>query len=490
MAERNIAEQLDRAIDALLASRKAKPLRAAAGVAPLLRVAAALRGLPRPEFQSRLKSELERRAAMASAAPAPSQPVAVEKPLPVVVPYLCVRGAAEAINFYKNAFGAVELGRLVLPDGRIAHAEIEIRGALIMMADELPEYGFTSPQALGGAPLKIYVYCDDADALVAQAVAAGAKLTQPVKDEFYGERSGQVMDPYGFTWAISMRKEVLTMAEVERRFQEFMGQQAAPAKPEKSPEEKQTVTAYIAVRPALELIDFVKQAFGAEGAVLGTGSQGGIHSEFRIGDTTLMIGGGAKWRHPTEMPVALHLYVPDADAVYARAVAAGAKSIYPPDDKPYGDREAGVQDLAGNLWFIATHKGASYTPPGMRSLTPTLFAQDVRETISFLKTAFAGAEDVCHEGPDGEAVHGSLRVGNSWVEVGKAQPNWPPMPSMFLVAVDDVDAAYGRALEAGATSVSEPANKPYGAREAAVQDPFGHQWYLAAPVEKKPPRRK
>src|SRR5262245_1715525 len=117
----------------------------------------------------------------------------------------------------------------------------------------------------------------------------------------------------------------------------------------------QSVTAYLAVRPAIELIDFVKRAFGAEELMRTTGSSGGTHAEVRIGDTNVMIGGGGAWAG-TPTPTGLHLYVPDADQVYRRAVEAGAESLYAPVDQPYGDREAGVRDLAGNHWYIATHQ--------------------------------------------------------------------------------------------------------------------------------------
>lgn len=113
-----------------------------------------------------------------------------------------------------------------------------------------------------------------------------------------------------------------------------------------------TVVPYICVVEAHEVIEFVQKAFGAEGAILGTGSQGGIHAEYRIGDAKIMIGGGPAWKNPLPRPAALHVYVDDADATYARAIAAGAASLSVPRDMEYGDREASVRDAGGNNWYI------------------------------------------------------------------------------------------------------------------------------------------
>lgn len=114
-----------------------------------------------------------------------------------------------------------------------------------------------------------------------------------------------------------------------------------------------TITPYLMVPGAANLIEFVKQAFGATELLRGTGSEGGIHAEVRIGDSMLMIGGA---EHTEPMPAAIYLYVEDADAVYQRALQAGAASIMEPADQPYGDRNAGVKDPFGNIWYVATHK--------------------------------------------------------------------------------------------------------------------------------------
>jgi PhnB protein len=241
----------------------------------------------------------------------------------------------------------------------------------------------------------------------------------------------------------------------------------------------QTVTVYLAVRPAAELIEFVKQAFGAEELVRTTGSAGGLHAEVRIGDARLMIGGGEAW-HGRPTPTALHLYVPDADRVYRSALEAGATSVTAPRVQPYGDREASVTDLAGNRWYLATHLTGGHVPPGLRSVTPYLHPRGAGALIDFLREAFAADAMQIERGPDDMVVHAKMRLGQSVVEMGEAHGEFGPMPTMFYVYVDDVDEWHRRAVAAGATSLEAPARQPYGERRAAVRDPFDNQWYLAA----------
>ena len=134
-----------------------------------------------------------------------------------VTPYLIIQGAAKAIEFYKQAFGAIELMRLDAPGEKIGHAEIKIGDSIIMLADEHPEMGFRSPQALGGTPVSLMLYVEDSDAMFAQAIAAGGTVQRPIQDQFYGDRSGQLVDPFGHVWTISTHKEDLTPAEIEAR---------------------------------------------------------------------------------------------------------------------------------------------------------------------------------------------------------------------------------------------------------------------------------
>lgn len=143
-----------------------------------------------------------------------------------ITPYMTVKGAPEAIEFYKEAFGATEVGRMEAPGGRIGHAEIKIGDSFVMLADEFPEINFRSPQTLGGPSAQFMIYVEDVDARVEQAVAAGAKLVRPVKDQFYGDRSGGVEDPFGHFWYISTRIENLTLEEIKKRGEVEMAQHA------------------------------------------------------------------------------------------------------------------------------------------------------------------------------------------------------------------------------------------------------------------------
>ena len=246
-----------------------------------------------------------------------------------------------------------------------------------------------------------------------------------------------------------------------------------------------TITPYLIVKEAAELIDFVKQAFGAEELYRGTGSAGGIHAEVKIGDSIVMIGGGAALRRAST-PAGIHLYVKDADAVYERALEAGATSLHRPVDQAYGDREASVKDLSGNHWYIATHKATGHMPEGLRTVTPFLHPRGADRMIDFLKEAFGAEEESRAQSPDGVIHHATVRIGDSMIEMGEAHGQWQPMPTTFFMYVDDVDSLYRRAVASGAASQGEPADQPYGDRVAGVTDPFDNLWYIATHIKDAP----
>ena len=154
--------------------------------------------------------------------PAPKKPARKRvKPIPdgyhAITPYLSVRDATSAIAFYGKAFGAKLKLRMDAPGGKVGHAEVKIGDSIVMLADEAPEMDFMSPQARGGTSILMYLYVKDVDATVAKAVGAGAKVTRPVKDQFYGDRSGEVMDPFGHRWYIATHVEEVTAAQVRKR---------------------------------------------------------------------------------------------------------------------------------------------------------------------------------------------------------------------------------------------------------------------------------
>ena len=465
MPERSRADQLDQAIQAMLArpagsqpDHEPDP-----ADAPLLRLAHDLRDLPRENFKTRLKSELERKPIMAT------QAISAEPQTATAT--LRVKNAADAIEFYKNAFGAREIMRFDA-GGRIAHAEIAIGNSRIMLGEEAPDYGFPGPETLGGSPMSIHLNVDDVDAFVEHAVRSGARPVAPVTDQFYGDRSGSVADPFGYIWSVATRKEHLSMEEIHRRFEVFMKSQAAKGSP--IPEGYHTLTPYVRVEDAPAMIEFVQQVFGAEEKIRTSGTGGGIHAEVTLGDSMLMIGGPAE-----PMPTAFHIYVEDADAAYQRALDAGAMSIQAPADQFYGERSGSVKDRAGNNWYIATAKGEHYVPQGLHTVMAYLHPLRAEPVISFLKRAFGAEELAKYASPDGVVHHARIRIGDSILEMGEGQGPYQPMPTMFYMYVPDVDASYSRALRAGATSLSGPANQPYGDRTAGVKDAFGNHWHLA-----------
>jgi PhnB protein len=148
------------------------------------------------------------------------------KPIPTqyrtVTPYLIVKGGAEAIEFYAKALGARERMRLPAPEGKIGHAELEIGDSVIMLADEFPEMQALSPNTLGGTPVSFCLYVEDVDARFKQAIAAGGRETRPLKDQFYGDRSGTFEDPFGHTWTIATHVEDVSPEEMGRRAQKQM----------------------------------------------------------------------------------------------------------------------------------------------------------------------------------------------------------------------------------------------------------------------------
>jgi PhnB protein len=139
-------------------------------------------------------------------------------------PYLAIKNAVKALEFYKKAFGADEIYKLLMPDGRLGHAEIRLGDSIIMLADEFPEYGGKSPETLGGSPVSIHLYVEDVDAFFKRAVAAGAKERKPVMDQFYGDRSGQLEDPFGHLWWVATHREDVSPTDMQKRVEAMFAQ--------------------------------------------------------------------------------------------------------------------------------------------------------------------------------------------------------------------------------------------------------------------------
>jgi PhnB protein len=477
----NKIEQLNRAVDVLLVQADGKLPKLETNVEPLMRLAADLRGLPREEFKTRLKAELlEGRKIMSAVA----EPVAAVQT--IAIPRLTFKDAAKAIEFYKNAFGAKETMRFEA-GGNIPHAEITIGSSAVMLTEEWPEGGRFSPETLGNSPVMMVLSVPDVDAFVARALGVGAAIERPIADQFYGHREGTVKDPFGYLWTVSMVKEEMSVEEMHRRMEAMTKADTASKKPAVNPVPRgfRTVTPYLIAPDGPALLEFTKQAFGAEETFRTVGSAGGLHGEARIGDSMLMIGGGIPGREFSVTPNAhaLHLYVEDADAVYKKALAAGATSIDEPRDQEYGERSGSVKDPAGNYWYIATQKGESYIPKGLNNVNVYMHPLRAEPVITFLKRAFGAREIARYASPDGIVHHAEIRVGDSVVEMGESHGKYPPMPTMFYMYVPDCGSVYRQALTAGATSISEPTDMPYGDRTASVKDVFGNTWCIATHIK-------
>jgi PhnB protein len=476
MPKRSLFDQLDLAITELLTQPEARVAEIDPEIAPLVRIASQLRDLPRAEFMERLKSDLERSTAMSTTA----EPVAATRTS--AAPRIAFKSAAKAIDFYKAAFGAKETMRFEL-EGQIPHAELMIGDSVILVTDEWPEGGRFSAETLGNSPVAMALSVPNVDAFFQHAVDAGATIVYPVKDQFYGRREGTLRDPFGYLWSVSTITEEISVEEMHRR----MGEPPQKPKPAVDPVPKgyRTVTPYIVVQNAPELLDFMKDTFRGEEVFRSIGGAGGIHAEVRIGDSMLMVGGGGPelaWRGQAK-PQAFHIYVHDCDATYKRALEAGAKSIAEPVDQSYGERSGSVQDSGGNNWYIATFKGDSYKWEGAPDIQPSLHPLRSAPVIDFLKRAFDAEEVGRYQTPDGVIRHATVKVGDSYMELGDAHGPYQPTERMFYLYVPNCDELYLRAIAAGGKSISEPTDHPYGDRSGAVKDAFGNEWWIATHIK-------
>ncbi|MGC0773127.1 MAG: VOC family protein [Candidatus Acidiferrum sp.] len=333
MPKRSPAVQLDRAIDALLVALQPAPeLNPSPVLAQLMPIATALRSLPRPEFKAALKSDLQRRISVNEAtAPSPSSPKAANfrRPnFPNIAPYILVDDAARFMDFLMAAFDGTERIRVPKPDVSIMHAEVAIGNSVIELGDANEQYP--------SRPMTTHLYVPDADATYARALQAGSTpIHAPSDDHPSGDRWGEAKDPFGNTWYIATRKGWTP-----------------------GPEGALTVQPYLHLRDAHKMIPFAESALGAKATGVHKSAEGLVmHATIEIAGATFEIDEVQHDSQPTQSY--LHVYVPDTDAVYDQAVRAGATSVTPPNDAPYGDRVATVRDPFGNTWFLATYLGTS-----------------------------------------------------------------------------------------------------------------------------------
>lgn len=315
---------MERLDEALQGGAIEGPVAPDAEIRELAAMARRLRRLPRGEFRARLRAELEEEAMKESAA---VPVISLREGFHSLTPYIIVPGAARFIDFVKEVFGAEETLRVPTPDGsRIMHAEVKIGDSMIELSDGNDQHP--------ARPTAIHLYLPDTDGAYRKALAAGATTITAgatVQEMPYGERSGSVKDAFGNHWYIATHHGASHI-----------------------PEGLRTVNSYLHPVDAAGLIEFLKQAFDAEEVHVYREPAGGAvaHAQIRLGDTILEMGQAQGPYRP--MPTGLHFYVPDVDAVYRQALKAGAISISPPADQPYGERGAGVRDPEGNSWFLAT----------------------------------------------------------------------------------------------------------------------------------------
>ncbi len=315
MSKQPLIDQLEQAISGILADPDARPSSIDPSLEVLLALARDLRDIPNPDFKARLRADLERNASMTMKA------IQFREGFRTVTPYITSPLAEELIEFMKRTFGAQETTRASMSPGTF-HAEVRLGDSMLMIGGGPAYKGISRPTAL-------QVYVQDADEAYRRALDAGAvSLTDMIED--HGDRFGCVKDAAGNEWYISTH----------------LGAHYVP-------EHLHTVTPYLHPVGSHKLIDFLKQAFGAEELARYDSPEGQVlHAKIRIGDSVVATSEAHGWWQP--LPAMFYVYVPDCDASYNRALQAGAKSIQPLANQPYGDRNAGVDDPFRNKWFVDT----------------------------------------------------------------------------------------------------------------------------------------
>ncbi len=247
-----------------------------------------------------------------------------------------------------------------------------------------------------------------------------------------------------------------------------------------------TIAPYIIVPRAGEFIEFLTTAFGGTERFRvprEPGSEFIMHAEVAIGNSVIELA-DANEQIPAA-PMAIHLYVDDADSFFARATDAGATSIYEVGDHVSGDRQGAVRDPFGNVWYVAMIQGWTPGPEGVPSVQPYLHLRESEKMIPFLENALGGVvQGHVPTSPEGHVLHATVQIGDNTLELDEAHGEFQPMPCHLHLHVDDADAMYTRAMRAGATSIDAPSDKPYG-RSGGVKDAFGNSWYMTSPPQGK-----
>lgn len=255
-----------------------------------------------------------------------------------VYPYLIVRGAAAAIEFYREVFGAVETTRMADPDGRrIGHAELRLGPVTIMLADEYPELGILSPEAFGGTGLTLHLHVDDVDSLAERAIRAGATMVREPTDYEHGERQCRIRDPFGHQWLLG----------------HAIGAAAEKVAAHSPKSDAPNVFPGLRYRDEHAAMDWLTRAFGFQRHALFTDDDGNVvHAEMRLGPGIVMLGTAPECAEGFN----IYVHVEDVDTHHARAREAGAEIVRPLADTGYGSREYGAKDLDGHYWYFGTYR--------------------------------------------------------------------------------------------------------------------------------------
>jgi len=243
------------------------------------------------------------------------------------------------------------------------------------------------------------------------------------------------------------------------------------------------ITPYLVVPNSANLLQFLKSAFNATELIAHKNDNGSIlHAELKIGDSILEMGevGNAEKQSLTAN---IHHYVPNVDAVYQQALNAGATSIYPVTDMPYGERSGGILDPSGNHWYIATSAKGNYVADGYYDINPYLILNNATAFYEFLQNAFAAKPRGKFAGPNGQIQHAAVTIGNSIVELADASDKFPARPSALHYYTEDCDAVFNHAQKHGAKILTPLKDEPYGDRIGGLHDDWGNHWYIATHKE-------
>lgn len=337
--------------------------------------------------------------------PAPAEPVAQVKPIPEgffeLTPSITVVGVDAAVAFYTAAFGAQKLFTMPGPDGKTMHAEVKIGDSILMIDEENLQQGARGPVAIGGSPATLMIYTATPDEMFAAAQTAGATVKMPLEDQFWGDRFGRLVDPFGHQWAVASHVEDLTPEQMGQRSALAMAAMDPKAKKKKKskkptiapwktivgtpatnpqPAGYHTVTAAYVLHDANAAIEFYKAVFGAVEKDRMSAPDGKIlHAELAFGNSLLMLSDEAPemgYKSAKTLggsPVSLMFYTPDVDGVVAKATGAGATAAVPVTDMFWGDRFGMLVGPDGFGWGVATHK---------EDLTPEQIAERGKKAMS------------------------------------------------------------------------------------------------------------